>query len=855
MKSACVAALAAVAVLAALCVQTVPVSADPHQRPSQGALNGKRIFVSAGHGFYWHSTLGWICQRGVTNNMVEDHSNAMLMIDYVIPYLTNAGATVVAARERSYQTAEFVGDDGDAAYSQTGSWTTSTSVAGYRGTGYRWASTSTTESATARWTWTVPAEGRYPVYVWFTTGSDRATDALYRVTHGAGTAEVRVNQTSFNHTDYAGSVNTHNEGARWVFLGEWEFTPAQPAVLELSNQSPTTGKVVIADGVRLGAGMGSIDRGGGTSGRARWEECSRYWGEYVGAPASVYNSSSGGEDNGDDVTARPRLMDWWGGFDLYFALHSNASGQPVPSSARGTVTISYDNAGTVTHPTALINASLNLRNLMNQNVAGDMTAQYDNTWVTRTPYQDNLGECRQATTAPSCLLESAFHDNIEDSAALRDPEGRHVIGRAIYKAIARYFNAGAVIAPLPPTHLRAINTVAGEVTISWQGQNDPFEASANPTGYRVYLSTDGACFDDGRVANGTSSHIVSGLAPGQTVYARVTATNAGGESLWSELICARTPDAAAAGLATPLLLVSGYDRLDEFTWYQQGATVNSGDMHMRNHRDSLRRHAQAAAAASTSAGGGYFFDSASNESVIAGQVNLGSYAAVDWVLGNESTADETFSATEQALVAAYLAGGGAMFISGSEVAWDLDQQGGTADRAFYENTLRANYVADSSADWSVVAEAGSVFDGLAPFTIDDGSGNSYTVGYPDVIAANAGSTACLRYDATKVAGLQSTNLIVLGFPFEAINESAARNGLMQAGLRFTLAGYTGLGGGTTPPPGGGSDGGSDSGDGGCALGPQVMALGPIGLFFAIVGLRRRRQEPQSQARGAVRMAR
>ena len=39
-----------------------PVQADIHQRPSPGALSGKRIFLSAGHGWYAHSTLGWITQ-------------------------------------------------------------------------------------------------------------------------------------------------------------------------------------------------------------------------------------------------------------------------------------------------------------------------------------------------------------------------------------------------------------------------------------------------------------------------------------------------------------------------------------------------------------------------------------------------------------------------------------------------------------------------------------------------------------------------------------------------------------------------------------------------------------------------
>lgn len=811
-------------------------SADPHNRPSQGELSGKRLFVSAGHGYYWHSSLGWITQRGVTHGVVEDHSNAMLMIDYIIPYLTNAGATVVAARERSYETLEFIGDDGGAGHSETGSWTTSTNVSGFYGSGYRWAATSSTETAVSSWSFSVPREARLPVYVWFTSGTDRAPDALYRVHHAAGITEVLVNQTNFTHTDYASTTNTHNEGGRWVYLGEWEFNSSQPAVIELSNQSSAAGAVVIADAVRVGAGMGSIDRGGGVSGRARWEECSRYWAEYVGAPVSVYNSSGTGEDNGDDVTARPRLMNWWGGFDLYFALHSNAS----TGAARGTVTLSYDNSGGVTHPASLIALSNGFRDDMNAQVAGDMTTLHDSTWVTRTPYGGNFGELRMSTTAPSCLLESAFHDNVTDASYLRDPKARHTIGRAVYKAIVRYFDANATIIPLPPTHMRMVNTGTGEVTISWQAQNDPLESSAVPTGYRVYLSNDGFAFDDGTPANGATSHVLTGLAPGQTVFARVTATNAGGESLVSEMMCARTPDAQAQGLATPLLIVSGYDRLDEFTWYQQGATVHTGDMHVRNTRDSVRRHALAAAAATTTAGGTFFFDGASNEAVENGSIGLAGYAIVDWVLGNESTQDETFSATEQTLVTGYLNGGGKLFVSGSEIGWDLDSQGTASDQAFYNGVLGTDYVADDSNDYTVDAVAGRLFDGVPSFSFDDGSGNSYTVGYPDVIQPAAGGSALsvLQYSAGNAAGVATAEVVVLGFPFETINEGSARDAIMQAVLRSLASGYTGI---NSNPGGGGngSGGGGGDDDSGCVVAAGGAAPGVL-MLLGFIAWRKRR---------------
>ncbi|CAG1001117.1 partial Xanthan lyase, partial [Gammaproteobacteria bacterium] len=194
------------------------VSADPHKRASPGSLSGKRIFISPGHGWYLHSTLGWTTQRGNVNGMIEDFSNALLAIDYVIPYLVNAGAQVVCARERSFDTHEFFADNADTTYTSTGTWTNSTNVAGFYGTNYRWATTALTETAVSRWTIDIAAEGRYPVYVRYTAASDRANDATFRVFHAGGMSTVSVDQAQ--------------QGGRWLYLGEWEFNAARDAIIE-----------------------------------------------------------------------------------------------------------------------------------------------------------------------------------------------------------------------------------------------------------------------------------------------------------------------------------------------------------------------------------------------------------------------------------------------------------------------------------------------------------------------------------------------------------------------------------------------------------------------------------------------
>ncbi|MCF6228649.1 MAG: hypothetical protein L3J82_08340, partial [Planctomycetes bacterium] len=285
-------------------------------------------------------------------------------------------------------------------------------------------------------------------------------------------------------------------------------------------------------------------------------------------------------------------------------------------------------------------------------------------------------------------------------------------------------------------------------------------------------------------------------------------------------------------------------RLDEYTWYQQGATNTDGDMHVRNHQNAIIRHAQAFAGALSSAGGGYFFDGASNEAIADGDVLLAGYALTDWLLGNESTLDETFSDSEQTLLTAYLSGGGKLFTSGAEIAWDLDDQGSSSDQIFINSTLGAAYVADDSGDYTVDAIAGGPFAGLAQITFDDGTGDSYSVNYPDVLATSNGSTAVLEYSTGIVAATQSAGAIVLGFPFETINGATARTGFMQAVSRDLIPSYNGTNGSGFGS--GAGESGSTGDDGGCAL-STASAL-PFGLILLAMLILNRRQRHRIFAR-------
>src|SRR5688572_13661452 len=70
--------------------------AGPHP---EGALAGKVVYLSPGHGFTWVPALGWRTQRGTHNDIVEDLVSAEAVDQFHIPYLQAMGAYVVPVRE------------------------------------------------------------------------------------------------------------------------------------------------------------------------------------------------------------------------------------------------------------------------------------------------------------------------------------------------------------------------------------------------------------------------------------------------------------------------------------------------------------------------------------------------------------------------------------------------------------------------------------------------------------------------------------------------------------------------------------------------------------------------------------
>ncbi len=736
----------------------------PGQGQPPGALTGKTVYVSAGHGWEWNDYVdAWRTQRPPYPNppyddgpIIEDHNNAEAVNQYLLQYLWNAGARVIPVRERDMNEAEVVVDGDDPAtgsgYFETGAWTAATGT-GYAGTDYRWTETVIgSPTATAVWTATLPTDSHSAVYVWYRQGDTHTPDARYTIHHAGGATDVVVNQQI--------------HGDTWHYVGTYGFRGGDEARVVLTNQSNVVGRVVVADAVRFGGG--TFDDLDGIETSASYPPDEPWW-----EVAAYYQVQRMGMDPGDwpyfnDIVARPMYARWehagTGEDAVYVSWHTNGvSGYQWHS--RGTISIIHNGEGKQITP-----GSEALRDAIHSELIGDIRAGWDPTWPGHKRSM-NLGELRElwddvpAVRMPGALIEIAYHDHPDDTDTLKEPRFNMLAARAMYQGIVKYFEQrdGVDLIELPetPTYLAVQNAGGGQVRVSWRPSlTDTVGLVGDPaTGYRLYTSTAGLGWSDG-VPVATTAYTLTGLAEGQLLFVRVAATNDGGESFPTETLAARVGD------DTEVLLVNGFDRLNR-TMLVPDYYAPTDEVHLRifldrmNRYDYIIQHAEVIS---------YPFDSASNEAVQAGRISLGDYVLLDWILGEESAPDETLDATERALLGGFLDSGGALFLSGTEVGYHLDHLGAAPD--FYNTVLRADYAGDDAGTYEVAPATGSTFEGLAPFRFD--APGMYDADYPDQMTRISGSVDALVYQGESggTAAVQYADgcqrLVYFGFPFETI---------------------------------------------------------------------------------------
>ncbi|HYO11219.1 MAG TPA: Ig-like domain-containing protein [Tepidisphaeraceae bacterium] len=801
-----------------------------------GGLAGKVAYLSAGHGWTWTvpSTGApfWGTQRGNNNALVEDFQTQD-QISYYAQYLLNAGATVVPTRPIGHQTAQVIVDNHDAGFSTPlGAWSTNTASSTYwSNTGgtdtadrYRHISASTTETHVARFTPTIAAAGYYPVYTWVNNGDNRITNQVYRINSAGGSQEVKVNHKY--------------TGKGWIYLGTYYFDAGAGGNVEISNRSDQVGAVV-ADAIRFGNGMGDYSSGGGISGKPREDEAALYWlyrsRGYTASGTLAAASNVDGGISGDydaNIGAPPRWAAYMNDHTqgtikdrIFLSIHSNA----FNGTTRGTTSLIHSS-----NPTPNQSA---WANAMSAEVEGDLIALgnaqlIEHTWGN---YSNTLsgvyGEISNGSIAgefDATLLEVAFHDNATDAQLLRDPKVRNHVARAAYQATAKFLNGAATtLLPDVPTAVRATTTAAGAVTLTWTapGTGTATGGSGAATSYKVYTSANGLAWSDVIVLGNVTTHTLTGLPTNAPTYFKVVAVNAGGESLTRDVVAAHPMPAQRA----PVLIVNGFDRFDRTandTIAYGAGTTERVRYRYQNTRDYVIAYAEALKAYDPNLG----FEFAQNEEVASNVINLADYQYVLWISGEESTADDTFSATEQSRITSYLNAGGKLLVSGAELGWDLVQAGGGAQ--FMTNPLRAGYASDAAGNYDASDDAGtyaasglgnSAFASVGSITFDngaaEGASGTYDVGTPDVLTVSGGSTAAMNYSTGGIAAVQyaggstgNTRVITMGFPFETLTTVAARNAVMAGTMAFFKSSPAPGAAPAAPDLAAGSDSGSSTND-------------------------------------------
>lgn len=579
----------------------------PIQKFEKGLTNN-HIAMWQSHGWYYEQKLArWEWQRARIFQTVEDLYTQSYVLPFLVPMLENAGANVLLPRERDYNTHELLidNDQPNWGYSETNgkeAWR-KTAKPGFAhtkefyldgenpftmGTAREVKSISKGNESLITWTPDIPEKGKYGVYVSYQTGKNSVDDAHYSVYHAGGKTDFYVNQTM--------------GGGTWIFLGYFDFDKDKNHKVTLSNKSKRAGKVVTADAVKIGGGMGNIARmphpdgfekentkssdklvaketavskiqyKPEISGYPRYTEGARYWLQWAGIPDTIYNRTEGKNDYTDDFSCRGVWVNYLAGgssvlpkeeglnvpVDLAFAFHTDA-GTFWGDTIVGNLGIYMaDHNGQKFENGRSRWASRDLTELIMDEITNDIRRDFEPNWTRRHLWNRSYAEAR-IPNVPTMLLELLSHQNFADMRYGLDPTFRFAVSRSIYKGmlkfIATQYSRPYVVQPLPVKDFSASFAGDTEVELKWNATIDETESSAKPTKYIIYTRIDDGGFDNGVVSETNSWKTTIGK---DKIYSfKVEAVNDGGKSFPSEILSV-SRKSNEKGIA---LIVNGFTRV------------------------------------------------------------------------------------------------------------------------------------------------------------------------------------------------------------------------------------------------------------------------------------------------------
>lgn len=575
---------------------------DKTRHPKKG-LDGKVIAMWQSHGFYFEPKLNrWEWQRARIFQTVEDLYTQSFVMPYLMPMLENAGAYVMSPRERDTRRAELIVDNNGGfaagAYAEsngTEAWTDGGAGFAYKtktykdfenpfrdGTFRKVASTKGKNASTASWSADIPEAGSYAVYVSYATLPESTEKAVYTVHTAGGDKQFQVNQRM--------------GGGTWIYLGHFDLAAGSHTVVTLTSNTGKTGEVVTADAVKIGGGMGNIERriadnlteeqvsdlsavtmidrlahNYQLSGYPRFTEGARYWLQWAGVPDSVYSPSHGVNDYNDDYRCRGLWVNYLAGgssvipgkaglnipVDLSFAFHSDA-GTTKNDDIIGTLGIYCTKGDKYANGTDRMN-SRQLTDMVMSNICSDVRAQFDSKWIRRGMWDASYYEAR-VPEVPAMLLELLSHQNFADMRYGLDPTFRFTVSRAIYKGMAQFFAAKEgrsdyMIQPLPVNSFAIAKVKKGEYRLTWKETVDTLCNRAQAQSYIVSERIGDGAFR--QIAVVKKPEYVVKISDNAIHSYRIVAANDGGVSFPSEILALGEAD----GSKGEVLVVNGFTRV------------------------------------------------------------------------------------------------------------------------------------------------------------------------------------------------------------------------------------------------------------------------------------------------------
>ncbi len=329
------------------------------------------------------------------------------------------------------------------------------------------------------------------------------------------------------------------------------------------------------------------------------------------------------------------------------------------------------------------------------------------------------------------------------------------------------------------------------VEVKWYGDigtghDDP------DSGFSIYYKVPGGDWNqahsllDGHV----TSAEVNNLEANQLYYFEVRAHKpGGGVTTHSNIVPVVLEDGPFHKSAvSPVLLVDGYERYlrDEST--EQHALLT--------HYGEALDNANAS------------FDMVDNVMISRELVCLQDYETVIWMHGMESTADNTFNHIEMDAAIRFLENGGNLFVSGSEIGWDMVQNEPEIDNlgavhqekyrsfsGFYNDYLKAEYIGDGvdGNGYQATGMDGTIFEGI-DFSFDDGTQGTFNARWADRIDSYGDGVLNLQYDSGHYGGIQyegffgdsnkEGKLVYSAIPFETIYPQSDADQVMERVLEF-----------------------------------------------------------------------